>query len=90
MIGWHEIIPPNLRRARATAGLTQQEVAARARMSLYAYRLIETGRREPDCRVLMDIGDVLDVPFRELVRRPRNIRVRWCPGGELVSLCDGE
>jgi DNA-binding XRE family transcriptional regulator len=54
--------------ARRSRGLTQEEVAQRARLHVSYISLVERGRRNPTVGTLRRIGDVLQVPLSELLR----------------------
>jgi len=56
-----------LRRIRRERGLTQEQLAERAAVSLETIRKAEQGRRHPRLPVLMRIATALDVPLSELV-----------------------
>jgi Zn-dependent peptidase ImmA (M78 family)/DNA-binding XRE family transcriptional regulator len=72
-------IPQNIRRVRASRGLSQGDVAAKAGLSRNAYRSIETGQAEPRVSSLQGIARALDVPLPELLTEPpslSSVRVR--------------
>lgn len=62
-----ETISYNLRRFRNAKGLTQEQIAAAARISRPAYRKIETGESMPRVATLQNIADALDVKLQDLV-----------------------
>lgn len=62
-----EAISYNLRRFRASKGLTQQQLAAAAGISRPAYRKIETGQSEPRVSTLQNIAHALDIKLQDLV-----------------------
>lgn len=64
----------NLRRRRDTMGLTQEAVAERASISLYAYQQYERGAvtkggaaTNPRLATVLTICDVLGMPIQELL-----------------------
>lgn len=57
-----------LRRIRSEKGLTQEELAFRADLSVVYLRGLESGRFNPTLNVLFDIGKAADVHPMELVR----------------------
>lgn len=71
-------IPQNIRRVRASRGLSQQNVADQAGLSRNAYRSIETGQSEPRVSSLQGIARALGVSLQELlVEPPRLSSVRF-------------
>ncbi|KUK63090.1 MAG: Helix-turn-helix domain protein [Desulfotomaculum sp. 46_80] len=74
-----KIIGANLRRIREAKGLTQFEVADRARISRTAYRNIENGSSTPKVSTLQNIAASVDVKLQDLflpVRTLKNVRFR--------------
>lgn len=70
----------NLRRARLDAGLTQEDVAVSARISLFTYQKLEKGESNPGTpanprlQTLLALSAVLGVSIEDLVpdlNRPR-------------------
>jgi HTH-type transcriptional regulator/antitoxin HipB len=57
-----------VRRARSQAGLTQSELAERARANRYAIALLESGKRTRAIEIMFDTLSALDL---ELTIRPR-------------------
>lgn len=55
------VVPSRLYRIRTSAGITQAQVAQRAEISEYWYRLIEKGRRDPSRPVAESIAKALGV-----------------------------
>ena len=55
-----------MRRWRIEAGLSQEEVAARARLSQFTISRIETGKNEPRGDTLMKLAKVLRKPVEQL------------------------
>jgi transcriptional regulator with XRE-family HTH domain len=51
-----------LRRLRAEAQLTQEEVGLRATMHLSAVARLEAGQRSPNLRTIVRLADALGVP----------------------------
>jgi len=75
----HQIIGPNVLRARKNRGATQEEVARASGLSRAAYRAIEKGRSVPQVENLRSIARALSVPVRELVSpapQLENVRFR--------------
>jgi transcriptional regulator with XRE-family HTH domain len=71
----------NLRRARLAAGLTQEDVAVSARISLFTYQKLEKGESNPGTpanprlQTLLALSAVLGVSIEDLVPhldRPRD------------------
>jgi transcriptional regulator with XRE-family HTH domain len=56
-----------IRTLRASAGLKQHELAARAHLTGAAVSLIESGRRDPSLKSLAAIADALQIPGSVLV-----------------------
>lgn len=65
-----QTIPQNIRRVRASRGLSQGNVAEKAGLSRNAYRSIEIGEAEPRVSSLQGIARALDVPLPELLAEP--------------------
>ena len=63
--------PENLSRLRSEKGLTQQEVADGAGLSLRGYQNYERGLREPQMSALIGLADFYDISLDELVCRQR-------------------
>ena len=59
----------NLRELRAIAEMTQQDVAEALGISRQAYSNYEQGKREPDIKTLLMLGDVLRCPLSRLLGR---------------------
>jgi len=57
----------NLKAARVSAGLTQQEVAARAGVGLAIFAQIESGCSDPDLRLLGALAEAVGCDAGELV-----------------------
>ena len=57
----------NVRRLRATKGMTQERLAFAADLDLTYIGGIERGRRNPSLLVMVRIADALDVPLAELL-----------------------
>lgn len=57
----------NLRRLRSSRGLTQDDLAKKAKLSRIAYSNVENGKASPRVNNLQQIADVLDVGIQELV-----------------------
>jgi transcriptional regulator with XRE-family HTH domain len=56
----------NLRRARRTAGLTQEEVAARSGLHRTAVGLVEHGERAPQLDTIIKLAEAVGTPVRAL------------------------
>ena len=54
---------------RRAAGLTQEDVADAASVSLRFYRMIETGRGNPSYVTMLKVADAIGTPLSEIVRR---------------------
>jgi len=61
------VLGRNLRAARMSAGLTQQEVAARAGIELTIFAQIESGSSDPDLRLLDTLAKAVGCPAYDLV-----------------------
>lgn len=59
----------NLRKLRANTNMTQQDVADTLGISRQAYSNYEQGKREPDIKTLLLLGDVLHCPLSLLLGR---------------------
>jgi transcriptional regulator with XRE-family HTH domain len=58
----------NLREARRTAGLSQEELAKRAGIDRPTISVYEHGKREPNMSTLVKLARALGVPAEALVR----------------------
>lgn len=58
-----------LKRVRALQGWSQADVAKQLGITVQAYSLIETGKRDPSYKVLVALEDVFHTSHRELLRR---------------------
>ena len=56
-----------LREARQSAGLTQEDLAERAEVSVRFISMLETGRRQPSLSALAALADGLRSPMSALV-----------------------
>jgi transcriptional regulator with XRE-family HTH domain len=68
-----EIMAINLRRVRHEKKITQEELAARAKLSARYVGAIERADVSPSVTVLGQIADALGVEPGELVKRPRPV-----------------
>lgn len=75
----------NLRRRRDALGLTQEAVAERAGISLYAYQQYERGAvtrggasTNPRLATVLMLCEVLDVPIEELLPRGLRFELQTC------------
>jgi transcriptional regulator with XRE-family HTH domain len=66
---WRRVVGANIRRLRQARGLTQEEVAFRAKIDLTYMGGIERGRRNPSLLVMVRIARALAVDPTELLRR---------------------
>lgn len=75
-VEWSEYaqrLATSLRRARSTAGLSQEDVAYRAGMTRYTYQKYEKGESRPSrpanptLRSLLALSQVLEVPLGVLI-----------------------
>ena len=60
-------IATNLRRLRSSRGMTQEDLAKKAKLSRIAYSNVENGKANPRVNNLQQIADALDVGIQELV-----------------------
>src|ERR1700690_2456314 len=60
-------IAVNLRRLRSSRGMTQEDLAKKAKLSRIAYSNVENGKANPRVNNLQQIADALDVGIQELV-----------------------
>lgn len=58
-----------LKRGRALQGWSQADVAKQLGITVQAYSMIETGKRDPSYKVLVALEDVFHTSHRELLRR---------------------
>lgn len=66
---WRRVVGANIRRLREAKGLTQEEVAFRAKIDLTYMGGIERGRRNPSLLVMTRIARALAIDPTELLRR---------------------
>jgi transcriptional regulator with XRE-family HTH domain len=71
VLNWRAIVGANVRRARQTAGLTQEQVALEAKIDLTYMGGIERGKRNPTVLVLVRLADALGVDPTDLLKRER-------------------
>lgn len=57
-----------LKRVRALQGWSQTDVAKQLGITVQAYSMIETGKRDPSYHVLVALEDVFHTSHRELLR----------------------
>jgi len=69
MQDWRRIVGTNIRRLRKARGLTQEEVAFRAKIDLTYMSGIERGKRNPSLLVLARISKALSTDLPDLVSR---------------------
>lgn len=58
-----------LKRVRALQGWSQADVSKQLGITVQAYSMIETGKRDPSYKVLVALEDVFHTSHRELLRR---------------------
>lgn len=78
---WREVLGEELRRLRRERGLTLDETAGRAGISMQYLSEIERGRKEPSSEMIAAVGGALDVTLVDLtlavadaVRAPQHSR----------------
>ena len=72
-----------LKAVRALRGITQEELARRAKVSRQLIASIEAGRhRDPRLSTLMRIADALDLNVEDLIRLMRDLERRHGRDGE--------
>lgn len=64
----NEVFAEMLRRRRHTAGLSQEELAARADVSTRFVSFVETGRRQPSLSALLALSTGLGITMSELTQ----------------------
>ena len=69
MQDWRRIVGTNVRKLRKDRGLTQEEVAFRAKIDLTYMSGIERGKRNPSLLVMTRLAKALSVDPTELLRR---------------------
>lgn len=69
MQDWRRIVGGNIRRLRKDRGLTQEEVAFRAKIDLTYMSGIERGKRNPSLLVMARIARALSADLAEFLRR---------------------
>lgn len=62
----YEKVGENIRRLRKKAGLSQEQLAASAKLDLTSVSEIESGTRNPSLKTLYKISLALKVPLKEL------------------------
>jgi len=67
MQDWRRIVGTNVRRLRTAKGLTQEELAFRAKIDLTYMGGIERGKRNPSLLVMVRIARALSVDPIELM-----------------------
>ena len=61
-------VEKNLKRLRKAAGMTQEQLARRADLSLGYVQRLEVGRHDPPVSTLRALAKALGVPVTELLR----------------------
>ena len=61
-------VEENLKRLRKAAGMTQEQLARRADLSLGYVQRLEVGRHDPPVSTLRALAKALGVPVTELLR----------------------
>jgi transcriptional regulator with XRE-family HTH domain len=69
MQDWRRIVGGNIRRLRKGRGLTQEEVAFRAKIDLTYMSGIERGKRNPSLLVMARIAKALSSDLSDLITR---------------------
>ena len=69
MQDWRRIVGANIRRLRKDQGLTQEEVAFRAKIDLTYMSGIERGKRNPSLLVMVRIAKALSADLSDLIHR---------------------
>jgi transcriptional regulator with XRE-family HTH domain len=59
---------------REKAGLTQDEVGARAGYSREYINMLERGRKQPSLTAVFNLSDTLGIPTSEVVKRIERLR----------------
>jgi transcriptional regulator with XRE-family HTH domain len=67
MQDWRAVVAKNVGRLRRQRGLTQEELAFRAKIDLTYMGGIERGRRNPSLLVMARIAKALSVPLPKLL-----------------------
>jgi transcriptional regulator with XRE-family HTH domain len=67
MQDWRAVLAKNVGRLRRQRGLTQEELAFRAKIDLTYMGGIERGRRNPSLLVMARIAKALSVPLPKLL-----------------------
>lgn len=62
----YEKVGENIRRLRKKVGLSQEQLAASAKLDLTSVSEIESGSRNPSLKTLYKIALALKVPLKEL------------------------
>lgn len=62
----YEKVGENIRRLRKRGGLSQEELATRAKLDLTSVSEIESGTRNPSLKTLYKISLALKIPLKEL------------------------
>lgn len=70
----NHVIAANLKRIRGAKSLSQERLAEIAGLSRSAYRKIETAKVQPRVRSLQALAAALEVPVRELLEPPFELR----------------
>jgi transcriptional regulator with XRE-family HTH domain len=69
MQDWRRIVGTNMRKLRKDRGLTQEEVAFRAKIDLTYMNGIERGKRNPSLLVMVRVAKALSADLAELIKR---------------------
>jgi len=69
MQDWRRIIGANIGRLRKERGLTQEEVAFRAKIDLTYMGGIERGKRNPSLMVMVRVAKALSAELPDLLKR---------------------
>ena len=68
----HLILGDELKLARLKAGLTQEQVAARARISREYVSQLERNRQSPTVSMLLRVSRILGIPAARLIAKVEN------------------
>ena len=74
-----------LRMRRREAGLSQEQLAHRAGLSMRFISLLEGSRHRPTLVTMHKIAEALDLPLSEMIRQAEALPRRWPAGGAACS-----
>ena len=64
----HEVFAANLRRTRARAGISQEELASRCGLHRTEISFLERAQREPRLSTIVKLANALEVSASQLVK----------------------